>query len=612
MNPKVDRKEYKGKLPCPKCSSSDAFAFYPDDNSTWCFSCEKAYTKGKYKMTDDGKSIVHIESGEEFSNATSNLDVKQIEQGFLTTVTAPLHKRRITKDTCEKYGVKVDVNTEGDVVKLRFPYFNADRTQVAIKFNVPATDTQKKKFWSDGSIDKALLFGQDKFLNQQHKIITITEGEIDCLSAYQMLGSSYPVVSLKNGAGSVKAALQDLQVYDWLSSFDKIIICFDNDEPGLEATRTITELFPPEKIHVMKLSKKDANDYLVNEDGRTFTKEWWAAKPAILDGIKNLSESREHALKPANVQKIDYPWKKLNDLTRGIRMGEATTVLSGTGQGKTSLMQELVWHIIQTTDYKIGCMFIENSERDTVNNLVGTAMSYPLKFALENDEEFAHHKFEYDAANGEGSFEKARAEAMLKTVDSGRLWSISDTDYTVNNMEKVLSRCRYFAKVLGCKVIFLDHISLLVASGEHDGDERKALDEIATKLAMIVKELGIHLFIVTQANTPTGKALEEGGKTSVNGVRGTRGIGHITHNMIGLERNGQSEEESERNTTLLRVLKCRWTGRTGPSSSLLFSHKTYRMTEVFPEDPQSNPEGADTPVMDNTAFAELNFKAKDL
>lgn len=606
--PSNPKGEYFKHMFCPDCNSSDALAYYPWDGGTRCFSCTKS-TFNTYKMNDTNTGVTLL--------TEDNETEIQLPQGKYTLVTTPMYERKVSSLTCEKYSVKSRVDELGNITGYVFPYFYDDGKPAASKTNIPAKDGKKKQFFSEGDIQNAMLFGQTKFQGGW-KTVTICEGEIDAMSVHEMLGSKSPCVSLKSGAGSVAKSMANVLIYDWLNSFEKIIVCFDNDEAGQKAVMEITSMFPPEKIFVMPMSFKDANDYLVNGKVDEFKKDWYASKPAIMDGIKNLQESREYALKPANIFSIKYPWKKLNELTRGIRLGEATTVLSGTGQGKTTLMQELVWHLLQTTDMKIGCMFIENSERDTVNNIVGTAMSYPLKFALENDEELAQRKFEYDVKNGEGSFEKDRAKALAETVDSGRLWSIADTDYTVNNMEKVLSRCRYFAKVLGCKVIFLDHISLLVSGGDYEGDERKALDEIATKLAMIVKELNIHLFIVTQANTPTGKALEEGGRTSVNGVRGTRGVGHITHNMIGIERNGQSDDADERNTTILRVLKCRWTGRTGPSSSLLFNHETYRMIEIFPLDPQSNPENLklstdkDKPVMDLSKFGNITHFPKDM
>ena len=52
------------------------------------------------------------------------------------------------------------------------------------------------------------------------------------------------------------------------------------------------------------------------------------------------------------------------------------------------------------------------------------------------------------------------------------------------------------AKALDCKFIVLDHISMIVSSQEF-GDERKALDEVMTKLRTLVQETDIALIVVS-------------------------------------------------------------------------------------------------------------------
>ena len=52
--------------------------------------------------------------------------------------------------------------------------------------------------------------------------------------------------------------------------------------------------------------------------------------------------------------------------------------------------------------------------------------------------------------------------------------------------------------------------------------------------------------------------------------------------VLGAERNGQADEERERNTTQLRVLKNRFSGITGPACSLLYNKDSGRMLEYVP------------------------------
>jgi twinkle protein len=50
--------------------------------------------------------------------------------------------------------------------------------------------------------------------------------------------------------------------------------------------------------------------------------------------------------------------------------------------------------------------------------------------------------------------------------------------------------------------------------------------------------------------------------------------------VIALERNQQADDETEANTTVLRILKNRYTGDTGACCHLHYDKETGRMTEI--------------------------------
>ena len=162
-------------------------------------------------------------------------------------------------------------------------------------------------------------------------------------------------------------------------------------------------------------------------------------------------------------------------------------------------------------------------------------------------------------------------------MGTGRLYLFNH--FGSNSIETIVNRIRYMGKALECKYIFLDHLSLIVSSQEN-GDERKALDELMTKLRTTVQELDIALFAVSHLKRPDGRAHEEGGATSLAQLRGSGAIAQLSDMVIGAERNGQAEDVVTRNTTRLRVLKSRFSGETGPACSLLFSKETGRLLEV--------------------------------
>jgi twinkle protein len=139
------------------------------------------------------------------------------------------------------------------------------------------------------------------------------------------------------------------------------------------------------------------------------------------------------------------------------------------------------------------------------------------------------------------------------------------------------------AKGLNCRYVFLDHVSIVV-SAQENGDERKSIDEIMTKLRMLVQECGLSLFVVSHLKRPESKGHEEGAVTSLAQLRGSGSIAQLSDIVIGLERNGQHDDPIERHTTHVRILKNRFSGITGKACRLLYNLETGRMNELPPEE----------------------------
>jgi twinkle protein len=104
-----------------------------------------------------------------------------------------------------------------------------------------------------------------------------------------------------------------------------------------------------------------------------------------------------------------------------------------------------------------------------------------------------------------------------------------------------------------------------------------------SELGSLVKELGVWVLLVSHLSTPDGIAHEEGGRVKIRHFKGSRAIGFWAHDMIGLERNQQAEDEADRSHTIYRVLKCRHFGAaTGKTFTIAFDQDTGRLVEVSP------------------------------
>jgi len=525
-------------LPCPKCDSSDAYAI---DDAGWgkCFSCYANVPPRE--ATGEDLNMTHtnvLPSSKNVSKAPYRPS-QSIKYRSITD-------RGILLATAERYGVGFDGQD------LVFPYGSG-----AAKVRIDG----QKQFTIKGDWKGTQLFGQERF-SAGGKMIIITEGEFDALSAFQMMGTRYPVVSVKNGA---QAALKDCKdSYEFLDSFDNVYIAFDNDDAGMEASRQVAELFA-RKAKVVKFPNgvKDANDMLKEGRAKEFEIAVWRAEAFVPDGIIAGDSLYDEVMKPVQGSDVDYPFAGLNKLTYGIRKGELITVTAGSGLGKSQFLREIIYGILQNTNERVGLMFMEESTRKTGLSLMSLAANKPLHLP--------------DSV----ATEEEKTNAFNQTLGTGRVYLFDH--FGSSDVDNIVNRVRYMAKAMDCHYIFLDHISIVV-SAQSNGDERKAIDEIMTKLRTLVAETGICLVCVSHLKRPENKGHEEGAATSLAQLRGSGSIAQLSDMVIGLERNGQADDEQTRNTTKVRVLKNRFSGTTGPACNLLYSKVTGRMTETFEED----------------------------
>jgi len=85
---------------------------------------------------------------------------------------------------------------------------------------------------------------------------------------------------------------------------------------------------------------------------------------------------------------------------------------------------------------------------------------------------------------------------------------------------------------------------------------------------------------VCHLTKPQGQAYEEGAQISLNDLRGSGSLAHLSDSVIGYERNQQDTDKNVANTIMVRSLKDRFSGYTGLVTALRYDHKTGRLIEV--------------------------------
>lgn len=519
-------------VPCEKCGSSDAGALYTDSH----FHCHRCghHLNDYENLEDSGVTVVSKPKiGYTYSMNTENVEYKAIPE------------RGITRATCEKYQVAVNDSSHS------YPYFDKEGKKVAAKVRVVAT----KGFTAQGNIKEATLFGQQLY-PAGGKAVTITEGELDALAAFQMNGSLYPTVSIKNGAASAKKDCQGS--FEWLDSFDMIVICFDADEPGKKAAAEVAELFGPKaKIMKMDPTKKDACGYLQAGDAKGFVNAWWKAEEFRPEGIVTVADLKDELLQPPEV---GLPWcfPTLTKLTYGRRMGELYGFGAGVSVGKTDFFTQQIAFDICDLGLKVGVIYLEQDATETVKRVAGKIRQKRF------------HK-----TDG-GWTQEEYLEAIEDLEKRNQL--IMMRHFGAKDWASVKKMIRYMQKAYGIRSFYLDHLTALAAMEQ---DERRGLDFIMADMAGMAQEKdGFIMHFISHLTTPEGTPHENGGRVRAKHFTGSRAIMRWAHGLYGLERDVEDEDPVRRQIMTLRSIKDRFLGDgSGEKFGLRYNRDTGILTE---------------------------------
>ena len=508
---------------CPSCGSRDNLGRY-SDGPGYCFGC------GYYETGEGGQERKGVIT----------------TPGLLTLDYIPLARRKLDEATCKfwDYGISTMDGRDVQVATYR----NPKGVPVAQKVRTP-----DKKFKIVGDSSQMGLFGMHLWPSGG-KMVVVVEGEVDALSVSQVQNLKYPVVSVPHGARTASKYIG--KHIDWLTSFESVILMFDADEPGREAAVAAAEILPPGKAKIAQLPLKDASAMLQAGRGSEIIPAIWQAKEYRPDGIVFGHEMWEAILHRDHKESVPYPWAGCNSVMHGIREGALVVLTSGTGVGKSSVCREIAHHLI-SSDKKVGYIALEESVVRTSLGLIGVELSKPvhLDHVEVSEEEL---KRGYEAVMGSG-----------KLVLYDHFGSMDN--------ERLLNKVRQMVRGWGCTHIIIDHLSIVVSQFA-DGDERRRIDAVMTKLRSLVAELGVSLILVSHLKRNEGKSLEEGGRTSLSLLRGSASIAQLADIVVGLERSLIDDEASCVMT--VRTLKNRYSGETGVATYLKWDKETGRLTET--------------------------------
>lgn len=527
--------------PClnPECGSHDARQVY-EDGTSYCFSCRKAF-----KPQEEGEEFVaHQQSTKAPDFFKSRLTPEEIK----AYPTRGFKDRNVEKNVAEFFDVRVSYNADGEIDTHYYPYDDGQAYKVR---KLP-----KQFSWVNKSNG---LFGQSKF-NGAGKRLIITEGEIDALSMAQAsmkkYGKIYPVVALSSAVMASKSLLESR---DWIRSFGEVVLCLDNDDAGQKATEEAIRIIGIDKVKVAKLPCKDPNEVLLKHGHDRLLQCVFDAAPYVPSGIIGKEELWDALQNYNNAVSVPYPpcLAGVNTKLKGMRGGEITLFISGTGSGKSTILRETMLHLLETTESKIGVISLEESPAETARKLAGMAINRnPAKEEIPIED----LKVGFDEVFG--------SDRVVLLDHQG---SINDNS--------IIDQLEYMC-LIGCKYLFIDHITILVSEGVENLTGNEAQDKVMNDLLRLVKrhtDVWIGLVSHLRKAGSGKKSFEEGRLPSIDDIRGSGSIKQVSFDIISFARNLTAKDEKVRNSIKMRILKSRYTGLTGVVNGAYYEYDTGRL-----------------------------------
>ncbi len=522
----------KRECPHPDCMSSDAFGYDTEKQIGGCFSCGNGYPKKGVVYEQRYLDMYPLSKGRH-----------KMEPQYKPKVVPLLNlqyreSRGISVETMKFYGVQTEVSSDGESLAQHYKYpSGGTKTRV-----LPKTFRSERL-----KLDE--LFGMDKFNSGSAKAVTICEGELDALSAWQMLGSKYPVVSLPNATPS-KKLFENCK--EWLSSFEKIYLSLDSDGKADGIAQKLVNLFPNKIYRVPHDKYKDANEFLQEGATQEYVKSWWSSQKYVPENVNNTTidflnlyrESEDPIYLPTGISDLDR-------VILGLMQGHFTVFQAPEGIGKTEFMRFLEYNILfNHKDVPIAICHMEEAPKRSLLGLV----SYQLQQNLTRKELIKESGMEEDVV-----------ESIKTLTQNENLYQFTlgvDEDPLT-----ILDRIRWFAEACECKFVFFEPIQDLAYSRQTDSTVEQFLSELSTKLARLASELNIGIITIAHEN--------DDGQ-----IRDCRMIGKRASVVVKLERDKMSEDPHVRNLTNLTVTKNRPAGNTGYAGSLTFNPDSFTLNEL--------------------------------
>lgn len=477
--------------------------------------------------------------------------------GCKDAVYAYLRQRGFSDSTVDYAGITQD--NRGNIV---FNYYDTNDVLCMCKYR-PSHKIDKSKGesknWCQPDADTMpLLFNMNK-INTSSPLL-ITEGELDCLAAIE---------SGFTNAVSVPFGSQNFQWiehnWEWLEQFNSIIICADNDEPGVKMQKEIVPRLGSWRTRYVEIP----HTYHNPETGRDIILKdlnevlYYLGKEAVISLIDNASDPGVPSV--VNVSEIqDVDLDEMDGINTGIReldseimrlfYGTLTVVSGLPGAGKTSFLSQLVCQSLEQD--KPAWMF----SREMPGWMEKSWLNYIMAGA--------HHVKAYEDRNGTKYYKVTLAAKSRINEHYSNKWFLYRDDWS-NKLDDLISSMEDSVRKYGTKLLILDNLMTIDLDSNENSDLLKQT-ECINKLIRFAMKYSVAVVLVAHP-----RKMPKGEEVGIYDISGTSNIINLAHRTIGLRRIDKEREKSSHDVCLT-LIKDRMRGKAGKRINMYYDIPTRR------------------------------------
>lgn len=436
---------------------------------------------------------------------TPNVEVGNIRD---TDVLKYFNSRGIKESTLVKYGVR-SFEKSGKLYWTA-PFHDEGGELRMLKFTALDRPNGKKDIFSTDSYPS--LFGLAQVDDDSFEL-TITEGEIDAMSLYQ-IGCPTPVLSVPTGTGQM----------DWidlcwttLSRMTRINIVMDTDAPGEMAFEKISMRLGRARCYKLQLPDvKDANEWLVkakpsSEDLHQIIRH---ADTCVPSGISTASQyTRAVAQRISEMeteeQNNKFMWPELKF---AIRPAELTLVTGYPSHGKSEWSYACALH---------ECM--ENNRR-----AVFCSFEIPIQDQIHCMSWI--HKKEKPTLHNHSE--------IIENINDNIYFINTDTLSGDNPWEEMAENFEYAIRRWNCDLFVIDSLQYL--SAKTDWSQQ---DKVIKAMSKWCISTSTSVMLICHADAKKDIAGNERVPRGVEDILGSQSIGACANNCIAIWRNLKKERE---------------------------------------------------------------------